>query len=169
MGALVMVGHLQVANVAQPRCGHAWPSHHALALLPQGRGHDDDAVDILRAALFEQKRDIERDDPLRAVDADERCARTADGGVDDLLGVLSAAGLPNTAAPSFARSTPCGPVVPGNAASILGSKAPPGPCSRWTSASASNTGTPSARSILATADLPMPIDPVSPSTIGRCR
>ena len=37
------------------------------------------------------------------------------------------------------------PVVPGNAASISATRAPSGPCSRWTTASASNTGTPSSR------------------------
>ena len=43
--------------------------------------------------------------------------------------------------------------------------APAGPCSRRTSASASNTGTPASSNIPATVDLPMPIDPVSASLI----
>ena len=61
---------------------------------------------------------------------------------------------------------PSGPVVPGKAASIAGSSAPPGPCKRCTAASASNTGTPSASNIAATVDLPMPIEPVRPRTNG---
>ena len=44
---------------------------------------------------------------------------------------------------------------------------PAGPCSRWTAASASNTGTPSSANMTATVDLPMPIDPVRPRTIMR--
>ena len=43
----------------------------------------------------------------------------------------------------------------------------PSPCSRRTSASASNTGTPARSNILATVDLPMPIEPVSASLIMR--
>ncbi len=44
-----------------------------------------------------------------------------------------------------------------------GSAAPPGACSAWTAASASYTGTPISRSIFAAVDLPMPIEPVSPT------
>ena len=77
----------------------------------------------------------------------------------------SASLLPNTRAPSAWRSSTPSFTTPGNAASIGGSAAPPGACRAWTAASASYTGTPICRSILAAVDLPMPIEPVRPTII----
>ena len=77
----------------------------------------------------------------------------------------SACLLPNTRAPSAWRSSTPFFTTPGNAASIGGSAAPPGACRAWTAASASYTGTPICRSILAAVDLPMPMEPVRPTII----
>src|SRR5476649_1770183 len=77
--------------------------------------------------------------------------------------------LPKTRAPSAWRSSTPFFTTPGNAASIGGSAIPPGAWSACTAASASYTGTPICRSILAAVDLPMPIEPVRPTmTIRPC-
>ena len=54
---------------------------------------------------------------------------------------------------------------PGNALRSRRPARPSGPCRRCTTASASNTGTPSSANICATVDLPMPIEPVRPRMI----
>ena len=73
----------------------------------------------------------------------------------------SASLLPNTRAPSAWRSSTPSFTTPGNAASIGGSASAARRLQAWTAASASYTGTPICRSILAAVDLPMPIEPVS--------
>jgi len=78
----------------------------------------------------------------------------------------SAAGSPNTRWPSRRRSIPpLSSRTPGNSASTPGTAAPPGPSRRCTTASASNSGTPSRRSMPAAVLFPIPIEPVRPRTI----
>ena len=76
-------------------------------------------------------------------------------------------GSPNTAAPSCVAVDAVRPGRAGKARLDRATSAPPAPCSRRTSASASNTGTPARSNIAATVDLPIPIEPVSPRMKGR--
>src|SRR5262245_48424015 len=73
---------------------------------------------------------------------------------------LSTALSPRTRAASSSRSTLPPAVVPGNAASIAAAPFPS--YRRWTTASASCTGTPSSAKNRAVVDFPMPSEPVRP-------
>ena len=96
----------------------------------------------------------------------ERFALGGDRRVDDRFEPGELLGDCRTPAlPSLSRDTPSASVLPGKACSIAGTR-PSGPCSARTSASASKTGTPAASNTAATVDLPMPIDPVSPTISG---
>ena len=121
------------------------------------------------AAGFEQQGNVEQQRSAHRVGGDEaRRARRAPRDGRSPRAAASSSGSPSTrAAKRVAVEPPVARPRRESAPPIGSTSAPPGPCSRRTSASASNTGMPARSNIAATVDLPMPIEPVSAILIMR--
>ena len=106
-GALVGVGHLACEDRFEPFGGHAGPGQYALALDGRVGRDDDDAVDTVPAARFEQKRNVEHDDRRAglAVPVQEASASARTSGWTIASSRASAALSPRTCWPSSTRST----------------------------------------------------------------
>ena len=149
--------------------GHAGPREHPRALDFGRRGDDDDLVELAFAAGFEQQGNVEQQRRRIAMLGDETLAR--------LAAPPDGRSLRARRARRGSSSTICGErfaverSVRDRARETLADRARParrpGPAAGALSASASNTGTPARSNILATVDLPMPIEPVSAILIMR--
>jgi hypothetical protein len=118
------------------------------------------------AAGLEQQRDFEQQRRRIAMLGDEALARGADRGVDDRSSAASSSGSPSTICASSIAIERAAATCPESARRSLDQRAARALQPR-TTASASNTGTPARSNILATVDLPMPIEPVSAIRIMR--
>src|SRR5579883_2220247 len=153
--ALSRVGELGGEDGREARLAHAGAAQHPLALQPGRGGDDEDAVAQAVGAGFEQQRNVEHGEPHapRPRLRDKAQLGGAHRRVEDGFEPAQFLG------PAEDAATERRPV------DAAGLAAPPGASMRCTAASASNSGSPSRRSIAAAVLLPMPIEPVSPMTI----
>ena len=82
---LLGIGRLERADAGEPGRGHAGPGEDAAALHPGRRGDHRHPVDPPPAALLEQQRNIEHDQPMGAVAPQEIALQHGHRGMDQPL------------------------------------------------------------------------------------